>query len=349
MIKMSKQLQIRNSTAEFLIYKSSNWQIKIDVLLQDENIWLPQKKIAELFWVNIPAISKHIKNIFSQWELKESSVISILETTAEDGKKYDTTFYNLDMIIAVWYRVNSSQATNFRIWANSILKEYIIKWFTMDDERLKEPYYHFGKDYFDEQLQRIKDIRSSERRFYQKITDIYSKCSIDYDSKSETTKTFFATVQNKLHFSITWKTAAEIITSRANSKKENMWLTSWKFSPNWPIRKNDVSIAKNYLNEKELDSLNRIVSMYLDYGEDKAKRQIPMTMQDWETKLNAFLKFNEREILSWSWEVTTEIAKAFGENEFEKYRVIQDRLYKSDFDKLLEEQEKLLKWIISEI
>ncbi len=339
---MSKELKIRNSTAEFLIYKSSNWNVKIDVLIQNENIWLAQKKIAELFDVNIPAISKHIKNIFNEWELQENQVISILETTADDWKNYKTTFYNLDMIIAIWYRVNSKQATNFRIWANNILKEYIIKWFAMDDERLKDPNNYFWKDYFEEQLERIKNIRSSERRFYQKITDIFSQCSIDYDSNSEKTKTFFATIQNKLHFAITWNTAAEIVIDRANHKKENMWLTSWKFSPNWPIRKNDVSIAKNYLDEKELDFLNRIVSMYLDYAEDQAKRKIPMTMQDWENKLNAFLQFNEREILSWSWKVTSEIAKAFTESEFEKYRVIQDKLYKSDFDRLLEEQKKLV-------
>lgn len=339
---MPKELKIRNSTAEFLIYKSSNWNVKIDVLIQNENIWLPQKKIAELFWVDRSVITKHLKNIFISEELDENSVCAKIAHTADDWKNYKTTFYNLDMIIAVWYRVNSKQATNFRIWANNILKEYIIKWFAMDDERLKDPTNYFWKDYFDEQLERIKNIRSSERRFYQKITDIFSQCSIDYDPNSEKTKTFFATIQNKLHFAITWNTAAEIVSSRANHKKENMWLTSWKFSPNWPVRKTDVSIAKNYLDEKELDFLNRIVSMYLDYAEDQAKRKIPMTMQDWETKLNAFLQFNEREILSGSWKITTEIAKSFAESEFEKYRVIQDRLYKSDFDKLLEEQEKLL-------
>lgn len=338
---MSQQLQIRNSTAEFLIYKTADGNIKIDVLIQNENIWLPQKKIAELFDVNVPAISKHIKNIFKEWELQENQVISILETTADDGKNYKTTFYNLDMIIAVGYRVNSKQATNFRIWANTILKEYIIKGFAMDDEKLKDPSNYFWKDYFEEQLERIKNIRSSERRFYQKITDIFSQCSIDYDPASQRTQTFFATIQNKLHFAITWNTAAEIIAQRAHHQKENMWLTSWKFSPNWPIRKTDVTIAKNYLDEKELGFLNRIISMYLDYAEDQATRKIPMTMEDWETKLNAFLQFNEREILSGSGKITTEIAKAFAESEFEKYRVIQDRVYKSDFDKLLEMQQDL--------
>ncbi|MDP2090333.1 MAG: virulence RhuM family protein, partial [Candidatus Gracilibacteria bacterium] len=327
-------LQIRNSTAEFLIYKTNNSKIKVDVLLIDEDLWLPQKKIAELFGVNTPAISKHIKNIFNEGELQENGVISILETTANDGKNYKTIYYNLDMIIAIGYRVNSKQATNFRIWANNILKEYIIKGFAMNDDRLKDPTIYFGKDYFEEQLERIRNIRSSERRFYQKITDIYSLCSIDYDTNSNITKKFFANVQNKLHFAITGKTAAEIIYSRVSYKKNNIGLTNWKNSPDGLIIKSDVIVAKNYLNENELDFLNRIVVMYLDYAELQAKRGITMSMQDWNNKLDTFLQFNERDILEGNGKVTSEIAKSFAESEFEKYRIIQDKLYESDFDRL---------------
>ena len=333
---MSKNLQIKNSIPEFLIYKSPDWNIKIDVLIQNKNIWLNQKEIANLFGVNKSAISKHLSNIFKEEELEENSVVSILETTASDWKNYKTNFYNLESIISVWYRVNSKQAINFRIWSNNVLKEYIIKWFVMDDERLKNPYNSFWEDFFEEQLERIRNIRNSERRFYQKITDIYSQCSIDYDSKSKKTQTFFATVQNKLHFAITWNTAAEIIHSRVSYKKENIWLKSWKYWPKWPIRKNDVAIAKNYLTQEELHFLNRIVVMYLDYAEDKAMRKIPLTMDEWSNKLNTFLEFNERDILSWSWKITAKIAKSFAENEFEQYRIIQDKEYKSDFDILLE-------------
>lgn len=339
--KNNINLQIRNSTAEFLIYKSPNWNIKIDVLIKNKNIWLTQKEISNLFNVNIPAISKHLSNIFEEWELEENSVVSKMETTASDWKNYKINYYNLDAIISIWYRVNSKQATDFRIWSNNVLKEYIIKWFVMDDERLKNPYKPFWEDYFEEQLDRIRDIRSSERRFYQKITDIYSKCSIDYDVKSKKTMIFFTTVQNKLHFAITGSTAAEIIHSRVDSKKENIWLTSWKYYPKWDIRKNDVSIAKNYLKEDELWFLNRIVTMYLDYAETQAMKWISMTMQDWSNKLDSFLQFNEREILSWSWKVTAEIAKSFAESEFEEYRIIQDRIYESDFDILLKQW-----WII---
>ena len=272
--------------------------------------------------------------------LQEKSVISILETTASDGKKYKTKFYNLDVIIAVGYRVNSKRATQFRIWATKTLKEYIIKGFVMNDERLKNPNSVFGQDYFDEQLDRIRNIRSSERRFYQKITDIYALCSIDYDNRSETTKTFFSTVQNKLHFSITKQTAAEVITSRVDHTKKHMGLTTWKNSPNSQIRKSDVFIAKNYLNEKELKALNRIVTMYLDYAENQAEKGISMTMKDWVEKLNAFLKFNEYDILKNAGKVTAEIAKVFAENEFEKYRIMQDRLIESDFDKMIKKIDK---------
>ena len=276
-------------------------------------------------------------DICEENELDENSVVSILETTAADGKNYDTKFYNLDAIIAVGYRVNSKKATMFRIWANKVLKEYIIKGYVMDDERLKQPEYYFGKDYFEEQLERIRDIRSSERRFYQKITDIYSKCSADYDVNSQTTKDFFATVQNKMHFAVSHQTAAEIVYSRADHTKQNMGLTTWKNAPAGAIRKPDVSVAKNYLNEEELQNLNSIVTMFLDYAERQAQRQNVLYMQDWVEKLDAFLKFNEEDILHNKGKVTHEIAKAFAENEFAQYKAIQDKTYKSDFDKFLED------------
>lgn len=334
-----KDLTIKDEITEFIIYKAPSEEIKVEVFLHNETVWLTQKRMSELFDVGIPAISKHLDNIYSEGELDKDSTISILETVQKEGNrevKRKLEYYNLDVIIAVGYRVNSYRATQFRIWATKILKEYIIKGFAMDDKRLKNPNNVFGKDYFDEQLERIRDIRSSERRFYQKITDIYSQCSADYDSKSKITEEFFAIVQNKLHYAISGKTAAEIIYSRANSKEQNMGLTSWKNSPKGKIRKTDVSIAKNYLNNEELDSLNRIVSMYLDYAEMQAKKQNIMYMKDWVNKLNAFLKFNEREILQDLGKITSEIAKEFAETEFEKYRIIQDRLFTSDFDKLIE-------------
>ena len=324
-----------NSFTDFLLYISSNGKIKVEVFLHDENIWLSQEKIAALFGVQRPAITKHLKNIFDSGELVEYSVSSILEHTAADGKNYKTKFYNLDAIISVGYRVNSTQATHFRIWATERLREYIVKGFTMDDERLKNPNTIFGKDYFEEQLARIRDIRSSERRFYQKITDIYSQCSADYDANSETTKLFFATVQNKLHWAITHQTAAEIIQTRADSNKLNMGLTTWKNAPAGQIRKTDVSIAKNYLNEKELDGLNRIVAMYLDYAEMQANNRKLMTMQDWIGKLDAFLQFNEKDVLTNAGKVSAEIAKSFAEDEYEKFRVTQDRILESDFDKVI--------------
>jgi hypothetical protein len=335
-----------NPNREFLLYKTDKGDKKVDVLLQNETIWMPQSKIAELFEVKIPAISKHLKNIFESGELNEKVVVSILEITTPHGAIADktqtkpTNFYNLDAIIAVGYRVNSNRATQFRIWATNVLKEFIIKGYTMDVERLKNPQPIFGQDYFKEQLEKIRDIRSSERRFYQQITDIYAECSIDYDYKSEITKEFFATVQNKLHWAITKQTAAEIIVSRANHEKEKMGLTNWKNSPDGKIRKSDVSIAKNYLTEEELKPLNRIVSMYLDYAEDQAEQGNVMTMKDWAEKLNAFLQFNQKDILENSGKVTAAIAKEFAEMEYEKYKPIQDKLFESDFDK---EVKKLLK------
>ena len=332
---MAKNIEIRNSTAEFLIFMLEGKENGIQVMYKDETIWATQKAMAQLFDVGVPAISKHLKNIFESGELDGNSVISKMETTAADGKRYNTSYYNLDAIIAVGYRVNSKKATMFRIWANRVLKEFIIKGYVMDDARLREPENLFGKDYFEEQLERIRDIRSSERRFYQKITDIYSQCSADYDVNSPVTKEFFATVQNKLHYAVTHHTAAEIVYGRADSTKPNMGLTTWKNAPQGRIRKSDVSIAKNYLNEEEMINLNEIVTMYLDYAERQARRGNIMYMQDWVNRLDAFLQFNEEDILHDKGKVTAAIAKAFAESEFEKFRVLQDRTYQSDFDRLV--------------
>lgn len=332
---------------EILLYTTPNGQVKVEIYLQNETIWLTQQKIADLFGVQRPAITKHLKNIFESGELDEERVSSILEHTtphgAMAGKTQETKvkYYNLDAIISVGYRVNSRQATAFRIWATERLKEYIIKGFTMDDERLKNPNNIFGKDYFEEQLARIRDIRSSERRFYQKITDIYAQCSADYKIDSDITKTFFATVQNKLHWAITGQTAAEIVHSRADSNKENMGLTTWKNAPAGKIRKTDVGIAKNYLNQKELDGLNRIVSMYLDYAEMQANRGVAMYMMDWVGKLDAFLQFNEQAILKDAGKVSHEVALVLAEQEFDKFSKKQDALYESDFDQLTKKLPKI--------
>src|SRR3989338_290951 len=342
---MKKNKSIRqNSFTEFLLYVTPNGKVEVEIFLHNENIWLTQDKIALLFGVQRPSITKHLKNIFESGELNENSVSSILEHTADDDKAYKTKFYNLDAILSVGYRVNSAHATQFRTWATERFKEYIIKGFTMNDEKLKDPYNIFGKDYFEEQLARIRNIRSSERRMYQKITDIYASCSADYDPNEEITKQFFATVQNKLHFAMTGKTAAEIIHERVNSAKTNMGLTVWKNSPKGKIRESDVVIAKNYLNEKELDHLNRIVTMYLDYAEMQAQKGIAMRMEDWVKKLDAFLQFNETEILQDKGKVSHEVAEALALGEYEKNRVKQDKNYVSDFDrevkKLLDSKKK---------
>ncbi len=323
---------------EILLYTTPNGQVKVEIYLRHETIWLTQQKIAALFGVQRPAITKHLKNIFETSELKEISVCSILEHTASDGKKYSTQFYNLDAIISVGYRVNSTQATHFRIWATERLKEYIIKGFTMDDERLKNPGNIFGQDYFEEQLARIRDIRSSERRFYQKITDIFSQCSADYKVDNRITSDFFATVQNKLHWAITGQTAAEIIAARADCSAKNMGLTTWKNSPEGSIRKTDTIIAKNYLNEQELEGLNRIVTMYLDYAESQALKGVVMYMKDWVEKLDAFLRFNEKDVLSHLGQITHEMATVLAENEYEKFRIINDKIIESDFDKDLKKR-----------
>ncbi len=334
---------------EILLYTTPNGKVKVEIFLQHETIWLTQQKIAELFGVQRPAVTKHLKNIFESGELKEEVVSSILEHTTQHGAIAGKTqatqvkYYNLDAIISVGYRVNSTQATAFRIWATERLKEYIIKGFTMDDERLKNPNNIFGKDYFEEQLARIRDIRSSERRFYQKITDIYSQCSADYATDADITEKFFATVQNKLHWAITGQTAAEIIVARVDGNKTNMGLTTWKNAPAGKIRKTDIGIAKNYLNEKELDGLNRIVTMYLDYAESQAQKGVVMYMKDWVVKLDAFLQFNERAILKDAGKVTHEVALALAESEYKKFRAKQDAFYESDFDKNLKSKKQLEK------
>ena len=321
---------------EILLYRSKDGDVKVDVLAQNDTLWLTQKRMAELFAVQVPTITKHLKNIFATKELEEESVISILETTATDGKTYKTRYYSLDAVIAVGYRVNSMQATQFRIWATQTLKEFIIKGFALDSERLKKGA-HFGKDYFDELLEKIREIRASERRFYQKITDIYAQCSADYDPASELTQIFYATVQNKLHWAIHGMTAAEVVKQRVDKNQPYMGLTTWKNVPKGKILKSDVAIAKNYLNEQELDQLNRIVAMYLDYAELQANKQRLMKMADWVEKLDAFLRFNDYEVLDNAGDVSAEVAKALAEKEYEQFRIEQDHQHKSDFDKLVEQ------------
>ncbi len=328
---MNNVMQMSNRN--FLIYNDDSNNIKVDVLLINNDLWLTQNLIAELFGVARSTITEHINNIFETGELIENNTVG--KTDVVNSKK-PVKIYNLDVIIAVGYRVNSKKATNFRIWATKILKEYLKKGFVMNDDRLSNPEYIFGEDYFEEMLERIKNIRSSERRFYQKITDIYSSCSVDYDKDSDITKTFFKTVQNKLHYAVTGETAAEIIYNRVNSEKSNMGLTNWKNSPDGPIYKYDVDIAKNYLTEKELKNLNRIVTMYLDYAEIQAENHNAMTMEDWVDKLNAFLKFNGQEILHNAGKISHKVAQELAYKEYEKYRIKQDKIYVSDFDKFID-------------
>ena len=325
------KLQIRNSTAEFLMFTAKAGENTIEVRVENETVWLTQNLIAELFQTSKQNISLHLKNLFKDKELNENSVVKDFLTTAPDGKNYKINFYNLDAIISIGYRVNSQRATQFRQWATGVLRDFAIRGYVMDKERLENGTF-LNKEYFDHLIEEIREIRASERRFYQKITDIYSTSS-DYNPDAAITQTFFAAVQNKLHFAIHGHTAAELIISRADSRKENMGLTSWKNAPLGKIVKTDTSIAKNYLAEKELKNLNLFVTMYLDYAESQAERNIPMTMQDWAERLNAFLKFNETEILNNAGKVTQAIAKAFAESEFEKYRIVQDKLFESDFDK----------------
>lgn len=328
---------IRNSTAEFLIFTSQSGEESIEVKVFDESVWLTQNMIAQLFDVQRPAITKHLKNIFESHELEEDSVSSILEHTASDGKTYKTKYYNLDAIISVGYRVNSKKATQFRQWATSVLKEFAIKGFVLDKKRLENGSF-LGRDYFEKLLEEIREIRLSERMFYQKVTDIYAT-SVDYNKNDETTKKFFARVQNKLHFAIHGHTAAELIKTRADSTKDKMGLTSWDNAPGGKILKTDVTIAKNYLSKDELDALGRIVNAFLDLAENRAKRNIPMTMEDWAKRLDMFLKFDDREILQDAGKITKKIADEYAVSEFEKYRIVQDRLFMSDFDKLLLDME----------
>ncbi len=319
------------NSADFLLYTGPDGAVRIDVFMRDETVWLTQKRMAELFGVDRSVITKHLSNIFEEAELSEKTVCANFAHTAADGKTYETQFYSLDAIIAVGYRVNSEQATQFRIWATKTLSGYVVKGFAIDDERLKNGQ-HFGKDYFDELLEKIREIRASERRFYQKITDLYAQASIDYDKASETTFTFYKTVQNKLHCAIHGHTAPELIVERADSAKPKMGLTTWKNAPAGKILKSDVAVAKNYLEEKELTELNRVVSMYLDYAEGQAKKQRTMTMCDWAEKLDAFLAFNEYDLLRDAGKISAEVAKKLAEEEYEKYRIIQDQQFVSDFD-----------------
>ena len=328
---MDRKIRIHNSTAEFLIFTHQAKEEGIEVRIQDDTIWLSQKLMAALFDCSTDNISLHLKNIFHDGELEENSVTEFFSVTAADGKNYHTKHYNLDAIIAVGYRVNSKRATAFRRWAANVLRDYVIRGYVIDRERMKNGIF-FNENYFNSLLEEVREIRASERLFYQKITDIYAT-AFDYDAKSQVTFDFFAHVQNKLHFAIHRHTAAELIVSRADGSKDYMGLTTWKNAPNGKIIKSDVSIAKNYLTEKEMRRLDRIVSMYLDYAEEQAERHIPMSMEDWAKKLDAFLQFNEYDLLNDIGTVSAQVAKAFAESEFEKYRVVQDKLFQSDFDK----------------
>jgi hypothetical protein len=319
---------------ELILYRTADDAVRVEVLYESDTFWLDQKRIAELFGVEIATISYHLKEIYEAGELvREPTVRKVLRVQREGNREVrrEIEFYSLDAIISVGYRVNSAQATQFRIWATQTLREFIVKGFALDDERLKLNK-RFGKDYFDELLERIREIRASERRFYLKITDIYEQCSIDYDKQAETTQTFFKTVQNKLHWAVTGKTAAELIAERADAEKPSMGLTSWKNAPKGKILKSDVSVAKNYLIEREIQELERIVSMYLDYAENQAARQIPMKMADWVAKLDAFLQFNEYDVLANAGKVSAEVAKRLAEQQYDKLRVRQDREFESDFE-----------------
>ncbi|HTN68083.1 MAG TPA: virulence RhuM family protein [Dysgonamonadaceae bacterium] len=324
---------------QILFYQTPAGESSVEVYFEDETFWLSQKKMGELFGVETHTINYHLKEIFRTGELDEDSVIRNFRITAADGKNYNTKFYNLDAIISVGYRVNSTQATQFRIWATKTLRDYLIKGFVMDDKRLKQGK-SFGKDYFDELLERIREIRASERRFYQKITDIYAQCSIDYDKDAQITRTFYKTVQNKLHWAITGHTAAELIAKRADADKPNMGLTVWENSPDGKILKSDITVAKNYLSQDEITSLNRIVGMYLDYAENQAERNTPMTMQDWVTKMDAFLEFNDYKVLKNPGKLQKKVADALAKKEYEKFRILQDQRFESDFDKEIKKLKK---------
>ena len=326
---------------DLIIYQSQNNEnISVEVLYNEEDFWLTQKSMSKLFNVAENNITYHLRNIFKTGELEQEAVTQKIRVTASDGKKYNTNFYSLDAIIAVGYRVNSKEATDFRIWATKTLKEYIKKGFVINSEMLKNGP-KFGKDYFDELLVKIKEIRASERRFYQKITDIYKECSFDYDKTSETTQEFYKNVQNKLHFAITGMTAPEIIHNRVDSKKENMGLTTWKNAPDGKILETDVTIAKNYLSQEEITELNNLVSMYLDYAERQVKLGKIISMKEWKEKLEVFLKINEYNILKDNGKIKREIADKLALDEYKKYRITQDQKYISDFDELIVETKRL--------
>ena len=335
MNKTSKEISIRSSAAEYLTFVAASGDGGVEAVYADENIWLSQKMMGVLYDVKTQTINYHLNKIFSDSELQEQAVIRIFLTTAVDGKNYDTKHYNLAAIIAVGYKVNSERAVQFRKWATQLVEEFTIKAYVMDDERLKSGHMLTDK-YFEEQLARIREIRLSERKFYQKITDIYST-SLDYDVTAAATKRFFSTVQNKLHWAIHGHTAAELIIERASAEKTNMGLSTWKDAPQGKIQKFDVAVAKNYLDESEMQQLERIVSAYLDLAEDMALRKMPMTMADWEVRLNRFVEMTDRKVLQDAGRVTAELAKNFAESEFEKYRTVQDRLFESDFDRTVKE------------
>ena len=329
----------RSSAAEYLTFVAASGQGGVQAMYADENVWLTQKMMAALYDVDVRTVNYHLKKVFSDSELEEDAVIRNFRITADDGKSYHTKHYNLSAIIAVGYKVNSERAVQFRKWATTVVEEFTVKAYVMDDERIKSGGSILTEKYFEEQLQRVREIRLSERKFYQKITDIYAT-SVDYDVTAQATKRFFATVQNKLHWAIHRQTAAEVVFHRADAQKPNMGLETWKDAPRGKIQKFDVVVAKNYLTEFEMAQLSRLVSAYLDVAEDMALRKIPMTMQDWEERLNRFLQATDREVLQDAGKVTAEIAKAHAESEFEKYRIVQDRLFESDFDRLLKESDK---------
>lgn len=331
---VDRKLQIRNSTVDFLVFTKDAGEDGIEVRVQDNDVWLTQKAIAQLFDIERSVVTKHLKNIFESKELLEESVCAKFAQTADDGKTYQYKFYSLSAIIAVGYRINSVRATQFRQWATKVLDTYTKQGYVLDKERLINGQI-FDEDYFEHLISEIQEIRASERRFYQKITDIYAT-AVDYSLDSQITRDFFATVQNKMHYAVHGNTAAEVIIERADHQKEHMGLTTWKNAPKGKIVKADVSVAKNYLSVDEMQELNEIVTMYLDYAARQARRHIPMTMEDWASKLDAFLQFNDAEVLQDKGKVTAAIAKTFAESEFEQYRIIQDKLYQSDFDRLME-------------
>jgi len=336
--KASKEVNIRSSAAEYLIYAASTGDDpqSFEMRYADENIWLTQKMMAILYDIDVSVINRHLKKIFTDGELTESSVVAKYAITAADGKSYNTNHYNLQVIIAVGFKVNNERAVQFRKWANHIVKEYTIKGWVMDDERLKNGGSVLTEKYFERLLELIREIRLSERKFYQKITDIYAT-ALDYDKDAKSTKVFFKKVQNKMHYAIHGNTAAEVIYHRADATKDFMGLTTWEAAPDGRIIKSDVSVAKNYLTEGEIASLNRIVSAYLDVAEDMALRRIPMTMHDWSDRLDIFLRATDREVLDGAGSITAEIAKKHAETEFEKYRIVQDRLFMSDYDRFIEQ------------